>query len=58
MEKGIKKIVFSKIFYEDLKSIYLYGVETFGEIMAEILQDQILNAVILKLKHKFKETLF
>ena len=43
MEKGIKKIVFSKVFYEDLKTIYLYGVETFGEIMAEILQDQILN---------------
>jgi toxin ParE1/3/4 len=43
MEKVIKKIVYSAVFYEDLKSIYLYGLETFGEIMAEILQDQILN---------------
>jgi toxin ParE1/3/4 len=43
MEKVIKKIVYSAVFYEDLKSIYFYGLETFGEIMAEILQDQILN---------------
>lgn len=43
MEKVIKKVVYSAIFYEDLKAIYLYGVETFGVIVAEILQDQILN---------------
>jgi toxin ParE1/3/4 len=41
--KVIKKIAYSAVFYEDLKSIYSYGLETFGEIMAEILQDQILN---------------
>ena len=43
MEKVIKKIAYSAVFYEDLKSIYSYGLETFGVIMAEILQEQILN---------------
>ena len=44
MEKVIKKVEYSSIFYEDLKSIYSYGFETFGEMMAEILQSQILNS--------------
>ncbi len=43
MEKVIKKVEYSSFFYEDLKSIYTYGFEIFGEMMAEILQSQILN---------------
>jgi cell wall-associated NlpC family hydrolase len=33
MEKVIKKIAYSAVFYEDLKSIYSYGLQTFGIIM-------------------------
>ncbi len=43
MEKVVKEVIYSSGFYEDLKSIYLYGHETFGEIMSEILQEQIMH---------------
>ena len=43
MEKVIKKVIFSITFYEDLKSIYSYGFETFGFEMAEIFQEKILH---------------
>lgn len=42
MEKIVKKVAYSTAFYNDLKSIYSYGLETFGEAMADIFQEQIL----------------
>jgi plasmid stabilization system protein ParE len=44
MEKVIKKVIYSFTFYEDLKSIYSYGLETFGFDLAEIFQEKILHA--------------
>ncbi len=43
MEKVIKKVIYSFTFYEDLKSIYSYGLETFGFDLAEIFQEKILH---------------
>lgn len=36
MEKKIRQVVLSSIFNEDLSDIYDYGLETFGENMAEL----------------------
>ena len=44
MEKVIKKVIYSIAFYEDLKSIYSYGLETFGFDIAEIFQEKILHS--------------
>ncbi len=44
MEKVIKKVIYSVTFYEDLKSIFSYGFETFGFEMAEIFQEKILHS--------------
>lgn len=43
MEKVVKKVVYSSTFYDDLKAVYLYGNETFGERMADFFQEQILH---------------
>ena len=44
MEKIIKKVIYSAVFYEDIKSIYSYGYETFGFEMAELFQEKILHS--------------
>jgi toxin ParE1/3/4 len=44
MEKVVKKVIYSATFYQYLKSIYSYGIETFGFDMAEIFQQKILHA--------------
>ncbi len=44
MEKVIKKVIYSNAFYKDLTSIYSYGSETFGDVMAEIFQEKILHS--------------
>ncbi len=43
MEKLIKKVVYSDAFFQDIKGIYLYGLETFGITVAEVFQQQILH---------------
>ena len=52
MEKVIKKVVYSSDFYKDLKAIYTYGHETFGETMANLFQEEILH-VTRGLSYKF-----
>lgn len=44
MEKVIKKVAYSDDFYEDLKEIYSYGSETFGEEMGDLFQEKILHS--------------
>jgi toxin ParE1/3/4 len=44
MEKVIKKVAYSDAFYEDLKDIYSYGSETFGEEMGDLFQEKILHS--------------
>lgn len=36
MEKRIKKIVYSIVYYEESESVYSYGVETFGDILSDL----------------------
>jgi plasmid stabilization system protein ParE len=44
MEEVIKKVIYSNTFYEDLKDIYSYGSETFGEEMGNLFQEKILHS--------------
>lgn len=44
MEKVIKKVVYSATFYSDLKEIYLYGKQTFGERLADFFLEEILHS--------------
>jgi toxin ParE1/3/4 len=43
MEKIIKEVAYSSRFFNDLKTIYLYGYELFGPSMADLFQEKILH---------------
>jgi len=43
MKKNIKEVVYSSTFYDDLKSVYLYGYKTFGSYMADVFQEKNLH---------------
>lgn len=43
MEKIVKKVVYSSKFFNDLKTIYLYGYEAFGTTTADLFQEKILH---------------
>jgi toxin ParE1/3/4 len=45
MEKGVRKINYSTLYYSDLQEIYLYGKETFGKKFADIFTEEILHTV-------------
>ena len=61
MAKAAKEVIFialpvvrSVAFIKDEKEIYLYGVETFGEEMAEIFYKK-LNACVSELKYHYNQ---
>jgi plasmid stabilization system protein ParE len=52
MEKSLRKVIYSKVYYTDLQEVYLYGKETFGKVFADIFLEEI-NHTVSGLSYKF-----
>jgi hypothetical protein len=53
MEKNIKEVAFSSAFFNDLKSVYEYGTETFGKSVADYLYEQIFKLLANSILNHF-----
>ena len=52
MEKSVRKVIYSKVYYTNLQEVYLYGKETFGKVFADIFLEEI-NHTVSGLSYKF-----
>lgn len=52
MEKRIKKIVYSIVYYEESENVYSYGVETFGDILSDLFFAR-LQSIIDELEYQY-----
>ncbi len=52
MEKRIKKIIYSTVYYKDSENVYLYGVDSFGEILSDLFFKR-LQSIIDELPYQY-----
>lgn len=52
MEKRIKKIVYSTVYYKESESVYSYGVETFGDVLSDLFFAR-LQTIVDELEHEY-----
>lgn len=52
MEKSKKRLITSPVFEENLKTVYNYGAEAFGDFLADIFINR-LQAIINELEHLY-----
>lgn len=52
MEKRIKKIIYSSVYYEESERVYLYGVEIFGDVLSDLFFAR-LQSIIDELEYQY-----